>query len=99
MQRGSEHSASEVKELLSPMAKVFTIPVLPNPRRRRSRKGLETNDPRYIEGQRLLVEAMKYLVQQDPEQNKDAVLLLSEHFRTRFRMTDRPEDAVPANPV
>jgi hypothetical protein len=75
------------------MAKVFTIPVLPNPARRRSRKGPQTSDPRYIEGQRLLVEAMKYLAQQDPAENKDAILLLSEHFRTRFRMTDRPEDA------
>lgn len=73
------------------MAKVFTIPVLPDPGRRRSRKEVQNDDPRYIEGQRLLVEAMKYLVQQDPEHNKDAVLLLSEHFRTRFRMTDRPE--------
>jgi hypothetical protein len=73
------------------MAKVFTIPVLPDPGRRRSRKEVRNDDPRYIEGQRLLVEAMKYLVQQDPEHNKDAVLLLSEHFRTRFRMTDRPE--------
>ena len=57
-----------------------------------------SSDPRYIEGQRLLVEAMKYLAQQDPEQNKDAVLLLSEHFCTRFRMTDRPE-YVPASPI
>ena len=73
------------------MAKVFTIPVLPDPTRRRSRTPKRSSDPRYIEGQRLLVEAMKYLAQQDPEQNKDAVLLLSEHFRTRFRMTDRPE--------
>jgi hypothetical protein len=73
------------------MAKVFTIPVLPDPNRRR-RKEMPTNDPRYIEGQRVLVEAMKYLVQQDPEKNKDAVMFLSEHFRTRFRMTDRPED-------
>jgi hypothetical protein len=73
------------------MAKVFTIPVLPDPARRRSRTPKRSSDPRYIEGQRLLVEAMKYLAQQDPEQNKDAVLLLSEHFRTRFRMTDRPE--------
>ncbi len=72
------------------MAKVFTIPVVPNPSRRRS--GERRSDPRYIQGQRLLVEAMKYLVQQDPDQNKDAVMLLSEHFRTRFRMTDRPED-------
>lgn len=77
----------------SSMAKVFTIPVLPDPaRRRRNRKGMENSDPRYIEGQRVLVEAMKYLVQQDPEQNKDAVMLLSEHFRTRFRITDRPDE-------
>lgn len=72
------------------MAKVFTIPVLPDPARRRNRKDLETSDPRYIEGQRVLVEAMRYLVQQNPEENRDAVMLLSEHFRTRFRMTDRP---------
>ncbi len=71
------------------MAKVFTIPVLPDPARRRSR-GKKTSDPRYIEGQRVLVEAMKYLAQQNPAQNRDAVMLLSEHFRTRFRMTDRP---------
>lgn len=74
------------------MAKVFTIPVLPDPGRRRSRKGPQHDDPRYIEGQRLLIEAMKYLIRQDPQQNKEAVMLLSEHFRTRFRMTDRPED-------
>ena len=80
------------------MAKVFTIPVVPDPgRRRRSRKALENDNPRYIEGQRVLVEAMKYLVQQDPERNKDAVILLSEHFRTKFRMTDRPEES-PINP-
>ena len=71
------------------MAKVFTIPVLPDPTRRRSR-GPKSSDPRYIEGQRVLVEAMKYLAQQDPTQNREAVMLLSEHFRTRFRMTDRP---------
>lgn len=79
------------------MAKVFTIPVVPDPARRR--KGGRSSDPRYIEGQRVLVEAMKYLVKQDPEQNKDAVLLLSEHFRTRFRMTDRPAEVVESNPV
>ncbi len=48
------------------------------------------SDPRYIEGQRLLVEAIRYLVQSDPEGNLPAVELLSEHFRTRFRSTDRP---------
>ena len=70
------------------MAKVFTIPVPP----KMGRKRRERNpDPRYVEGQRLLVEAMKYLIQQEPQQNKDAVMLLSEHFRTRFRMSDRPD--------
>ena len=75
---------------MSVMAKVFTIPVMPEAPRRRSGKG--ESDPRYIEGQRLLVEAMKYLAQQDRDSNKEAILLLSEHFRTRFRMTDRPPD-------
>ena len=72
------------------MAKVFTIPVLPDPGRRKGKKRVQ--DPRYIEGQRLLIEAMKYLIQQDPDANKGAVLLLSEHFRTRFRMSDRPAE-------
>jgi hypothetical protein len=72
---------------------VFTIPVVPDPARRQGKK--RTQDVRYIEGQRLLVEAMKYLAQQDPEGNKDAVMLLSEHFRTRFRMSDRPTEITP----
>ena len=72
------------------MAKVFTIPVAPDPKRRKT--GQRKSDPRFIEGQRLLVEAMKYLVQQDPQGNKDAVMMISEHFRTRFRMSDRPVD-------
>lgn len=75
------------------MAKVFTIPVkpkMPDPKRRKANP--QKPDPRFLEGQRLLVEAMKYLVKQDPERNKDAVLLISEHFRTRFRMSDRPVD-------
>jgi hypothetical protein len=70
------------------MAKVFTIPVPPKlGRRRRETVG---SDQRYVEGQRLLVEAMKYLAQSDPVSNRDAVQLLSEHVRTRFRMTDSP---------
>ena len=70
------------------MAKVFTIPVAPAKvgARRRERQA----DPRYVDGQRLLVEAMKYLAQADPVKNRDAVELLSEHVRTRFRMTDSP---------
>lgn len=69
------------------MAKVFTITVPPklgNKRRER------TSDPRYVEGQRLLVEAMKYLVQVDPVINRPAIELISEHVRTRFRMSDTP---------
>ncbi len=78
------------------MAKVFTIPVLPDPNRRKNKK--RVSDPRYIEGQRLLVEALKYLVRQDPEENKEAITLLSEHFRTRFRMSDRPGETVEMPP-
>ena len=69
------------------MAKVFTITVPPklgNKRRQR------TSDPRYVDGQRLLVEAMKYLAQADPVQNRPAIELISEHVRTRFRMSDSP---------
>jgi hypothetical protein len=69
------------------MSKVFVIPVVPGkPRGPQPRKG----DDRYIEGQRLLVEAMKYLAKDDPQGNRNAIELLSEHFRTQFRMTDRP---------
>jgi hypothetical protein len=69
------------------MAKVFTITVPPklgNKRRER------TADPRYVDGQRLLVEALKYLAQEDPIRNRSAIELLSEHVRTRFRMSDSP---------
>ena len=70
------------------MAKVFTIPVPPDVNRKRSRE--RTSDPRYVDGQRVLVEAMKYLAQSDPIANRNAIALLSEHVRTRFRMTDSP---------
>jgi hypothetical protein len=33
---------------------------------------------------------MKYLTQADPVTNRAAIALLSEHVRTRFRMTDSP---------
>jgi hypothetical protein len=69
------------------MAKVFTIPVPPKMGRKRRER---TSDPRYVDGQRLLVEAMKYLAQSDPLRNRGAIELLSEHVRTRFRMTDSP---------
>jgi hypothetical protein len=69
------------------MAKVFTIPVVPDVGRKRRER---TSDPRYVDGQRLLVEAMRYLAQSDPIANRHAIELLSEHVRTRFRMTDSP---------
>ena len=69
------------------MAKVFTIPVRPNPNRRKRDR---SPDARYVQGQRLLVDAMKYLAKSDPEANRGAIELLSEHFRTRFRMSDTP---------
>ena len=70
------------------MAKVFTIPVPPDVSRKKARE--RTSDPRYVDGQRLLVEAMRYLAQSDPLNNRGAIELLSEHVRTRFRMTDSP---------
>ncbi|HTC49126.1 MAG TPA: hypothetical protein VK722_17515 [Candidatus Aquilonibacter sp.] len=48
------------------------------------------SDPRYVDGQRLLVEAMRYLAQSDPVVNRPAIELISEHVRTRFRMSDSP---------
>jgi len=73
--------------ILRKMSKVFVIPVLPG---RKRRKGVREGDPRYLEGQRMLVEAMKYLAQSDPLKNKSAIELLSELFRTQFRMSDSP---------
>jgi hypothetical protein len=67
-------------------SKVVTIPKMPNP----TRKPRNT-DPRYVDGQKILVEAMSYLAKTDPDGNRDAVSLLSEHFRTNFRMSDRPQ--------
>jgi hypothetical protein len=69
------------------MAKVFTIPVPPDlSRRQRERR----SDPRYVDGQKMLVEAMRYLAQSDPVANRAAIEWLSEHVRTRFRMSDSP---------
>ena len=69
------------------MAKVFTIPVRPDVTRARKPR---SSDPRYIEGQRVIVEAMRYLAKENKSENREAIELLSDHFRTRFRMTDRP---------
>ncbi len=89
---GPLHSGLEPEKTTTPdslfrMAKVFTIPVPPKMGRKRRER---SPDPRYVDGQRLLVEAMKYLAQSDPVSNRSAVELLSEHVRTRFRMTDSP---------
>jgi hypothetical protein len=69
------------------MAKVFTITVPPDLSRRKRER---TSDPRYVDGQKMLVEAMRYLAKADPINNRGAIELLSEHVRTRFRMTDSP---------
>jgi hypothetical protein len=70
------------------MAKVLTIPVVPNPKAKKARE--RSSDPRYLDGQRCLVNAMSYLVKSGPRRNKAAISLLSEHVRTNFRMEDRP---------
>ncbi|HUK88602.1 MAG TPA: hypothetical protein VLT85_13120 [Terriglobales bacterium] len=69
------------------MAKIFFIPVSPTGRRENPKRKL---DPRYLEGQRLLVEALKYLTKSDPRNNRSAITLLSELVRTQFRMSDEP---------
>lgn len=69
------------------MAKVFVLPRIPRTKPQEER----STDPRFIEGQRVLVEALKYLVQADPRKNRPAISLLSEHFRTQFRMSDKPK--------
>ncbi len=69
------------------MAKVFTIPVPPDLSRKQR---VRIDDPRYVDGQKMLVEAMKYLAKADPVNNRGAIELLSEHVRTRFRMSDSP---------
>jgi hypothetical protein len=69
------------------MAKVFTIPVAPKLGRPKTER---TSDPRYVDGQRKLVEAMRYLTQTDPIANRSAIELISEHVRTKFRMSDSP---------
>jgi hypothetical protein len=69
------------------MAKVFTITAPPQLGAKRRER---TSDPRYVDGQRLLVDAMKYLAQADPQKNRSAIELISEHVRTKFRMSDSP---------
>ena len=69
------------------MSKLLVLPKTPSIVRRK-RSGM--SDDRYLDGQRLIVQAMRYLVKEDPGGNRQAIQLLSEHFRTQFRMSDRP---------
>jgi hypothetical protein len=69
------------------MGKVVIIPARPSTDHLKRKR---TSDPGYMEGQRVLVDAMKYLLKSDPEANRAAVQLISEHVRTRFRMSDSP---------
>jgi hypothetical protein len=69
------------------MGKVLVIPTRPSAGHLQRHR---TSDPRYLDGQRLLVNAMEYLVKSDPDGNRPALELLSEHVRTSFRMSDSP---------
>ena len=69
------------------MAKVFTSPVPPDLGRKKRER---TDDSRYVDGQKMLVEAMRYLAQSNKDANRSAIELLSEHVRTKFRMSDSP---------
>ncbi len=69
------------------MARLLTLPVVPDITRTK-RKG--PSDARFVEGQRVLVKAIEYLTKSDPHTNRGAIELLSEHFRTQFRMSDSP---------
>ncbi len=69
------------------MAKVLTIPVRPELRKSKRK---QVPDPRYVDGQRVLVDAIRYLTKSDVGGNRSAIELLSEHFRTQFRMSDSP---------
>ncbi len=76
------------------MGKVLVIPARPSFEHLNRKR---TSDPRYIEGQRVLVQALRYLVQADPDGNRSAAEFLSEHVRTNFRMSDSPLQ--PTKPV
>jgi hypothetical protein len=69
------------------VGKLLIMPVVPDAQRPPRNR---VSDPRYMEGQRLLVEALRYLVKNDPVQNRLAAEFISEHVRTNFRMSDSP---------
>jgi hypothetical protein len=67
--------------------KVVIIPARPDPI---WQDRIRTDDPRYVDGQRVLVEAIRYLLRTDRDGNRSAAELLLEHVRTQFRMSDAP---------
>jgi hypothetical protein len=74
------------------MARVLTIPVVPGlPKTKRH----GPSDVRFVEGQRVLVKAIEYLTKSNLSGNRPAIELLSEHFRTQFRMSDSPLQESP----
>ncbi len=77
------------------MSKLLFLPKPPKLPSVSRKKRERTSDPRYLDGQRLIVQAMRYLAKENPRQNREAIQLLSEHFRTQFRMSDRPPQEPP----
>jgi hypothetical protein len=78
------------------MGKILFIPARPSAEHLNRHR---TPDPRYVEGQRLLVDAMRYLIKTAPEDNRAAVELISEHVRTQFRMSDSPLQPAGSDPT
>ena len=78
------------------MGKVLVIPARPSAEHLNRHR---TSDPRYVEGQRVLVDAMRYLIKSNPDENRAAVELISEHVRTQFRMSDSPLQCTETTPV
>jgi len=71
-------------------SKVVIIPARPDPTRHTR---TPQPDPRYVEGQRLLMDAIRHLLQTDRAANRDAAEFILEHVRTSFRMSDVAGDA------
>ncbi len=71
-------------------SKVVIIPARPDPTRHTR---TQEPDPRYVEGQRLLMDAIRHLLQTDRAANRDAAEFILEHVRTSFRMSDVAGDA------
>lgn len=71
-------------------SKVVIIPARPDPTRHTR---TQEPDPRYVEGQRLLMDAIRHLLQTNRAANRDAAEFILEHVRTSFRMSDVAGDA------